>query len=88
MSGGALRDQPVAEIAIRLEIPGCAGTRGDGPKQSKSSAFRRPKQRVRPKQTTEILPLPVIPHLEITDMGLVDVDRFQIRAGLEGLFRP
>jgi adenine deaminase len=24
------------------------------------------------------LPLPVIPHLKITDMGLVDVDRFEI----------
>jgi adenine deaminase len=23
------------------------------------------------------LPLPVIPHLKITDMGLVDVDRFE-----------
>jgi len=27
------------------------------------------------------LPLPVIPHLKITDMGLVDVDRFQLVAG-------
>ena len=24
------------------------------------------------------LPLPVIPHLKITDLGLVDVDRFQL----------
>ena len=24
------------------------------------------------------LPLPVIPHLKITDMGLVDVDRFEL----------
>ena len=28
------------------------------------------------------LPLPVIPHLKITDMGLVDVDRHGIRQGL------
>ena len=27
------------------------------------------------------LPLPVIPHLKITDMGLVDVDRFELVAG-------
>ncbi|MFI5015052.1 MAG: adenine deaminase [Hyphomicrobiales bacterium] len=27
---------------------------------------------------TAFLPLPVIPHLKITDMGLVDVDRFEI----------
>jgi adenine deaminase len=27
------------------------------------------------------LPLPVIPHLKITDMGLVDVDRFELIAG-------
>ena len=26
------------------------------------------------------LPLPVIPHLKITDMGLVDVDRFELLA--------
>ncbi len=26
------------------------------------------------------LPLPVIPHLKITDMGLVDVDRFELIA--------
>jgi adenine deaminase len=24
-----------------------------------------------------VVPLPVIPHLKITDMGLVDVDRFE-----------
>jgi adenine deaminase len=24
------------------------------------------------------LPLPVIPHLKLTDMGLVDVDRFEL----------
>ncbi len=24
------------------------------------------------------LPLPVIPHLKITDLGLVDVDRFEL----------
>ena len=27
------------------------------------------------------LPLPVIPHLKITDMGLVDVDRFELISG-------
>jgi adenine deaminase len=27
------------------------------------------------------LPLPVIPHLKITDMGLVDVDRFALAKG-------
>jgi adenine deaminase len=27
------------------------------------------------------LPLPVIPHLKITDMGLLDVDRFELIAG-------
>ena len=26
------------------------------------------------------LPLPVIPHLKLTDKGLVDVDRFQLIA--------
>ncbi len=26
------------------------------------------------------LPLPVIPHLKITDMGVVDVDRFELLA--------
>jgi adenine deaminase len=26
------------------------------------------------------LPLPVIPHLKITDLGLVDVDRFELVA--------
>jgi len=26
------------------------------------------------------LPLPVIPHLKITDMGVVDVDRFELVA--------
>jgi hypothetical protein len=72
--------------AVRLEkagwappIHGCAincptisGMRADAPKQSKSSVFLCPKQRIRRKQT-----LPVIPHLKITDMGLVDVDRFE-----------
>ena len=27
------------------------------------------------------LPLPVIPHLKLTDKGLVDVDRFELIAG-------
>ena len=27
------------------------------------------------------LPLPVIPHLKLTDRGLVDVDRFELIAG-------
>ena len=27
------------------------------------------------------LPLPVIPHLKITDLGLVDVDRFELIPG-------
>ena len=26
------------------------------------------------------LPLPVIPHLKLTDLGLVDVDRFELIA--------
>ena len=32
------------------------------------------------KEQVEIqeLPLPVIPHLKLTDMGLVDVDKFQL----------
>ena len=35
------------------------------------------------------LPLPVIPHLKITDMGLVDVDRFElIRREAAGHHRP
>jgi hypothetical protein len=43
--------------------------RADAPKQSKSNVFLCPKQRIRRKQ-----PVPVI---KITDMGLVDVDRFE-----------
>ena len=30
--------------------------------------------------TLSFLPLPVIPHLKITDRGLVDVDRFALSA--------
>jgi hypothetical protein len=46
--------------------------RADAPKQSKSNVFLCPKQRIRRKH-----PVPVIPHLRITDMRLVDVDRFE-----------
>jgi hypothetical protein len=49
-----------------------SGMRADAPKQSKSNVFLCPKQRIRRKQ-----PVPVIPHLKITDMRLVDVDRFE-----------
>jgi addiction module HigA family antidote len=79
-----------AEMAIRLEkagrgppIHGClincptiSGMRADAPKQSKSSVFLCPKQRIRRKQ-----PLPLTPHLKITDMGLVDVYRFEFVRG-------
>ncbi len=34
-------------------------------------------RRIEPFLQVAFLPLPVIPHLKITDMGLVDVDRFE-----------
>jgi adenine deaminase len=39
----------------------------------------RPSRQPRPCAPLQVafLPLPVIPHLKITDMGLVDVDKFE-----------
>ncbi|MHC4469733.1 MAG: adenine deaminase [Planctomycetota bacterium] len=78
-SGGEVR----AEVALPI-----AGLLSDRPFEEVQDALRRLRRAVRelgcplrePFLQLAFLPLPVIPHLKITDRGLVDVDRFEIVA--------
>lgn len=73
----------VAELALPV-----AGLISDRPFEDVRESLRRLRHDVRemgcglaePFLQLAFLPLPVIPHLKITDMGLVDVDRFELIA--------
>lgn len=73
----------VAELALPL-----AGLISDRPFEDVRESLRALRHDVRemgcglaePFLQLAFLPLPVIPHLKITDMGLVDVDRFELIA--------
>ena len=77
MSGGAVR----AELALPI-----AGLMSDHPFEEVRDALYPLREAARglgvtlpePFLQVAFLPLPVIPHLKITDRGLVDVDRFQL----------
>lgn len=73
--------QVVAELALPI-----AGLMSDQPFEDVEQGLRRLRAAVRalgtelhePFLQMAFLPLPVIPHLRITDRGLVDVDRFEL----------
>jgi adenine deaminase len=80
----AVRDgRVVAELALPI-----AGLISDRPFEDVREDLRELRRRVaemgcplaEPFLQLAFLPLPVIPHLKITDMGLVDVDRFELIA--------
>ncbi|WP_366656918.1 adenine deaminase [Fodinicurvata sp. EGI_FJ10296] len=84
LGGGfaAVRDgQVVADLPLPI-----AGLMSDRPFEEVEAALRRLRDAVRdmgcalsePFLQLAFLPLPVIPHLKITDMGLFDVDRFEL----------
>ncbi|MCB9569970.1 MAG: adenine deaminase [Myxococcales bacterium] len=87
LQGGfvAVKDgQVLAELALPL-----AGLMSELPFEEVELRLRRLRAAVRdemgcpldePLLQLAFLPLPVIPHLKITDMGLVDVDRFELVA--------
>ena len=77
----AVDGKVVAELALPI-----AGLMSDRPFEEVEQGLRRLREAVRGLGTTlhepflqmAFLPLPVIPHLRITDKGLVDVDRFEL----------
>ncbi len=75
--------------AVRAEMPlPLAGLMSDRNFHSVAGEIRQLRQAVRglgcplpePFLQMAFLPLPVIPHLKITDLGLVDVDKFEVLA--------
>ncbi len=74
-------------VVAELPLP-VAGLISDRPFEDVSESLRQLRRDVRamgcplaePFLQLAFLPLPVIPHLKITDMGLVDVDRFELIA--------
>ena len=79
----------VAEGAVRAELPlPIAGLMSDRPFEEVASRLRELRRAARamgcamaePFLQLAFLPLPVIPHLKLTDLGLVDVDRFELIA--------
>ena len=74
-------------VIAELPLP-VAGLISDRPFEDVRDSLRRLRRDVRemgcdltePFLQLAFLPLPVIPHLKITDMGLVDVDRFELIA--------
>jgi adenine deaminase len=77
----AIDGKVVAELALPI-----AGLMSDRPFEEVEQGLRRLRAAVRglgtvlhePFLQMAFLPLPVIPHLRITDKGLVDVDRFEL----------
>ncbi len=86
LQGGAVA---VADGAVRAELPlPIAGLMSDRPFEEVASGLRALRACARelgcalpePFLQLAFLPLPVIPHLKLTDQGLVDVDRFTLIA--------
>jgi adenine deaminase len=86
LQGGAVA---VAEGAVRAELAlPIAGLMSDRPFEEVQTALRALRAASRamgcaleePLLQLAFLPLPVIPHLKLTDKGLVDVDRFELIA--------
>jgi len=86
LQGGAVA---VADGAVRAELPlPIAGLMSDRPFEEVETAlktFRAASRAIgcalpEPLLQLAFLPLPVIPHLKLTDKGLVDVDRFELIA--------
>jgi adenine deaminase len=86
LQGGAVA---VAGNTVRAELPlPIAGLMSDRPFEEVEGALRRLRQTTyemgcalaEPLLQLAFLPLPVIPHLKLTDKGLVDVDRFELIA--------
>jgi adenine deaminase len=80
----------VSEGVVRAELPlPIAGLMSDRRFEEVRDALLRLREAARalgvslpePFLQVAFLPLPVIPHLKITDRGLVDVDRFELVAG-------
>ncbi len=84
LGGGfaAIRD---GQVLAELPLP-IAGLMSDRPFEEVEAGLRRLREAVRsmgcalsePFLQLAFLPLPVIPHLKITDMGLFDVDQFKL----------
>jgi adenine deaminase len=86
LQGGAAA---VADGGVRAELPlPIAGLMSDRPFEEAQTALRKLRSASRamgcalgePLLQLAFLPLPVIPHLKLTDRGLVDVDRFELIA--------
>ena len=86
LQGGAVA---VADGAVRAELAlPIAGLMSDRPSEEVQAALRTLRSASRamgcalgePFLQLAFLPLPVIPHLKLTDKGLVDVDRFELIA--------
>ena len=86
LQGGAVA---VADGAVRTELPlPIAGLMSDRPFEEVEAGLRALRACARelgcalpePFLQLAFLPLPVIPHLKLTDKGLVDVDRFELIA--------
>jgi adenine deaminase len=80
----------VAGGEVRAELPlPIAGLMSDRPYEDVTAGLRELRTVARgmgsamaePFLQLAFLPLPVIPHLKLTDLGLVDVDRFELIAG-------
>jgi adenine deaminase len=77
----ATAERVLAELALPV-----AGLVGTGSFETVTAALRGLRAAARglgcrlpePFLQVAFLPLPVIPHLKITDMGLFDVDRFEL----------
>jgi adenine deaminase len=79
----------VARGEVRAELPlPIAGLMSDRPYEDVTAGLRALRRAARamgsamaePFLQLAFLPLPVIPHLKLTDLGLVDVDRFELIA--------
>ncbi len=85
--GGGFVAAHAGQVVGELPLP-LAGLMSDRGYRTVESQLRALRQTVRelgcplaePFLQLAFLPLPVIPHLKITDMGLVDVDRFELLA--------
>ncbi len=75
------------QVLAELPLP-VAGLMSDRPYEEVDGKLRRLREATggmgcalpEPLLQLAFLPLPVIPHLKLTDKGLVDVDRFQLIA--------
>ena len=92
---GGLAASVDGQVTAELALP-IAGLMSDRPFEEVEQGLRRLRAAVAAMGTTlhepflqmAFLALPVIPHLKITDKGLVDVDRFELRRRYDAASAP